>query len=361
MCESCGKPLTDFDAVNRIVVNRTSEQICPKPLSSSIGDKDIYRYHQLEEDQIRLIALHPAEFHAELHCTIVRVSLNNLPPFEAVSYTWANQSGDSTSQGHVLLGRARKSLPVTVNCEAVLRRLRLPNMNRLLWIDAICINQTSKFTQERNHQVALMSRIYREAHTVLVYLGESTQSSNRLFEYLAMDEKQMRGLRSLRNDTMPSGICNDLSLLLRRPWFSRIWVLQEAAVARRCNFICGTVFLDYNHLFLAVSWLLKSSPGSSKPCIFDLRNEHTINETLWDVLQSSQSCLCSEPQDRIYALRGIVRDIRSDELLPDYTKSAEEVFVDVAKHLVRTYRSPNVLFLRTHRLRTPFPSWVPDF
>jgi hypothetical protein len=61
---------------------------------------------------------------------------------------------------------------VTANCEAALRKLRNRDSERILWIDAICINQDK--TLERNHQVTLMRDIYSKASRVVVWLGKAS-------------------------------------------------------------------------------------------------------------------------------------------------------------------------------------------
>lgn len=61
---------------------------------------------------------------------------------------------------------------VTVNPALALRSLREPRQSRVLWIDAICINQ--KDTDEKNIQIPLMGDIYKTASQVVVWLGAST-------------------------------------------------------------------------------------------------------------------------------------------------------------------------------------------
>lgn len=47
--------------------------------------------------------------------------------------------------------------------------MRLQHYHRVLWIDAVCINQQN--INERSQQVAMMCRIYSNASRCLVYLG----------------------------------------------------------------------------------------------------------------------------------------------------------------------------------------------
>lgn len=58
----------------------------------------------------------------------------------------------------------------TRNLFGAVKRLRFPNQDRVLWIDALCINQ--KDAAERSHQVALMAKVYRQAKDVIAWLEE---------------------------------------------------------------------------------------------------------------------------------------------------------------------------------------------
>ena len=61
------------------------------------------------------------------------------PEYEALSYTWATENGDTTLSSTVNCEGA--AIQVTNNCEDALRRLRNRDGERILWVDAICINQ----------------------------------------------------------------------------------------------------------------------------------------------------------------------------------------------------------------------------
>jgi hypothetical protein len=45
----------------------------------------------------------------------------------------------------------------------------------MLWVDAICIDQTD--ASEKSYQVGLMARIYMQAHQVIVWLGDGDRES----------------------------------------------------------------------------------------------------------------------------------------------------------------------------------------
>lgn len=99
--------------------------------------------------------------------------LQENPWYEAVSYTWATEEGDCSLSSQIKCGDAR--LWVTKNCELALRYLRLrePSSARVLWVDAICINQ--KDVNERGHQVRIMRDVYSKATRSLIWLGEESK------------------------------------------------------------------------------------------------------------------------------------------------------------------------------------------
>lgn len=61
--------------------------------------------------------------------------------------------------------------PVTVNLHEALLRLRDPAIERIIWIDAVCIDQDDD--TEKTHQIGLMSKIYGQANRVIIWLGEA--------------------------------------------------------------------------------------------------------------------------------------------------------------------------------------------
>jgi hypothetical protein len=71
----------------------------------------------------------------ELHGSIVEASLDNVPEYFALSYTWGSSSLDDEIR---IDGRV---LRITRNCADALRRMLKGKLKRMLWVDSICINQ----------------------------------------------------------------------------------------------------------------------------------------------------------------------------------------------------------------------------
>lgn len=127
--------------------------------------------------EIRQLILQPLKTGPEIQCSTETISLSENPEFEALSYVW----GDASIQETIIFNGI--TFPVTRNLAIALRYLRLPDKPRRIWIDALCINQ--KDTSERNSQVAMMGGIYASAKPVLIWLGESSETSVEAFRLMS--------------------------------------------------------------------------------------------------------------------------------------------------------------------------------
>ncbi|KAH6708816.1 heterokaryon incompatibility protein-domain-containing protein [Leptodontidium sp. MPI-SDFR-AT-0119] len=126
-------------------------------------------YEQLDPNrrEIRLISLSPGKLFDPIVVALAPFSLDDedTPAYEALSYVW----GDTSDRQNIELNGV--TFPVTANLYMALQFLRIPSGIRILWVDAICINQDD--VEERNNQVGLMSSIYSSAWRVLCWLGDS--------------------------------------------------------------------------------------------------------------------------------------------------------------------------------------------
>jgi hypothetical protein len=114
--------------------------------------------------EIRLLKLLPGSNAKWVECTLFKASLDDKQlKYETLSYTW----GSCLTTNAIVIDKML--FPVTANLEAALRRLRRPDEPRILWVDAICINQQD--SAERSQQVGLMKRIYSQASNVVIWLG----------------------------------------------------------------------------------------------------------------------------------------------------------------------------------------------
>jgi hypothetical protein len=166
-------------------------------------------------DSIRLLRLMPhQDATAHIQCELFEYSFQTscgTHLYEALSYVW----GDPDETRPISIHGNRFN--VTVNLYAALSRLRNHSIERILWIDAICINQENQL--EKEYQIQSMPRIYGQAERVVVWLGEAADDSDLAFEEIR--NVQVKGA-DIRSDDDP--IVSAVLALLQRPWFRRIWV-----------------------------------------------------------------------------------------------------------------------------------------
>jgi hypothetical protein len=199
------------------------------------------------QGEIRVLDLEAGSQNDALRCHLKAVNLELGVVYEAVSYTWADNSGNDELLSTIYAVGTQDSpggdIAITRNCEAMLRRLRDPHKTRRLWVDAICIDQLN--IRERNHQVQAMTAIFRGAQRVVVYLGEAEPVVNRLVEYITED----------RGGHLPALL--DFLPLFRTRWFHRVWVLQEIAVARSAVLVLEKLSLDWEELVASARVFLR--------------------------------------------------------------------------------------------------------
>jgi hypothetical protein len=134
-----------------------------------------YSYQPLSPGKnIRVLILHPSQYLQDpIRCSLREITLARARwSYDALSYVWGSPERDC----HVYCNGC--VLFVTPNCLSALRHLRRARQERILWMDAICIDQSSIL--ERNHQVQIMGDVYKFARKVLLWLGEGTPDGHRL-------------------------------------------------------------------------------------------------------------------------------------------------------------------------------------
>jgi hypothetical protein len=180
-----------------------------------------YSSLSLGPDSIRLLRLMPhgneSIERTEIQCELFEYTLQDPGKethlYEALSYTWGGLGKPRS------ISINKQNLAVTENLHAALLRLQDRSFERILWIDAICINQEN--LKEQSQQVQLMAKIYSKATCVLVWLGETADNSDTALERIRIAAEN-GSLDSLNDKTIQQAIL----ALLQRPWFRRVWVSE---------------------------------------------------------------------------------------------------------------------------------------
>ena len=235
----------------------------------------VYQYQPLEPDEIRLLELQAGDVNTDLHGHIHRyrlpeddsepesnhevlltreggVTVPNTPHYSALSYVW----GDVLRLEHTInIFQDGGLCPISIktNLYDALKCLRkgIPaNCTRLLWVDALSINQDDNF--EKSSQVQKMAMIYNRAETVSVWLGQADRDSGRAMDFI---ERLLRleDFDPLTADPGSSEQWAALHNLMQRPWFNRRWIVQEIALARSATLYCGDQSVSWEDFSAATS------------------------------------------------------------------------------------------------------------
>ncbi|KAK4452024.1 heterokaryon incompatibility protein-domain-containing protein, partial [Podospora aff. communis PSN243] len=352
----------------------------PQPENSSLQDEETLQairrpsthyfppLNPNRQGEIRVLDLKPGEQNDRLRCHLKTVNLAFGVVYEAVSYTWADNSGNddlcSTIYALGTQDRPGGDIAITRNCEAMLRRLRHPHKTRRLWVDAICIDQLN--IRERNHQVQAMTAIFRGAQRVVVYLGEAEPVVDRLVEYITEDQ----------GGHLPALL--DFLPLFRTRWFHRVWVLQEIAVARSALLVLERRSLDWQELVINARVFLRLVNEQRQyiplPPVLAFGLQSTSNGPsaanltvdFLSIMRVSRDCSCKDPRDKIYAVLGLADTDSRPPLEADYSSNASPrpVYSRFAVWHVSRTLTPRILehVEGLSRLAaSAMPTWVPDW
>lgn len=329
-----------------------------------------------------------------IFCTTFTVSLADNPLYKALSYTWGDAS---ITKAIVVDGQV---VQVTENLESALRHLRQDGESLILWIDAISINQFDD--DEKGWQVGQMQDVYRKADRVIVWLGPAANDSDlamnairrvggEAFKLRGMSVKEVatKGLRSRLLDLngLDEGSAEQfyhriagkggsewhfplaaMAALAHRPWWRRVWVLQEFVFAKHLLFVCGLESVEGRHFmgaWGAVELLRETIPivqfnelqpiseyehnfvetmlddpartmiacRRSMSTIYKSFRPHSLMGLLHQTTRSRTarqlvpSFAATDPRDRIFGLLGLASDRAELNITPDYRKTCCEVYI----------------------------------
>lgn len=163
-------------------------------------DAPTYSYRSLGVQQIRLLTLISSREGDSLKATLKAHSLSSLPPYETISYVWGSERKTNsieirTHKQEVRDNTAFQRFHLTQNAYSALLNMRRDDRSRVLWIDAICIDQDN--IEERNVQVSFMADIYRSANANLIHLTTNHNLADRI---LCMIREVDANIRAVTND-----------------------------------------------------------------------------------------------------------------------------------------------------------------
>lgn len=353
-----------------------------------------------------------------VRCGMRRVSLDDAPVYTGLSYVW----GDSNERSLVLVDD--REVSITTNLESALFHLRHASTTITLWIDALCINQSDD--REKSASVQKMTMIYQNANHVIVWLGPTAEDSDVALTVLNQIGKEVCDLGfwdvPLENFLIasPNGsetyeklhevIKEKLSLDLPfqaiarftcRPWWYRVWTLQEFVLARAVSFACGFSSIETRKLAAAILIILgmmtrkleeRIEPGDWQdpikgPKLINIftnqmnpksntfvgvrrrwHTDHESRETLIQLLRRANAVStalnnsqATDSRDRIFGMLGMASDTDQLGIRPDYSKTCQQVYTDAARALLQHGHTDVLVFSQFPKKYTDLPTWVPDW
>ncbi|KAL7916764.1 HET domain-containing protein [Trichoderma velutinum] len=362
--------------------------------------------------EIRVLILHPGKKGSPIECTLEHRHLGSSKvQFDALSYVW----GSPAVTGEITCNSRRRK--VGRNLYDALERLRLPDEQRVLWVDALCINQADN--KEKTQQVRLMGEIYSKARRVLIWLGnhEAVEAgvgqlasrppgerhvdwtplkpvfTNVLFYqaqafliWLGFESAVNIGVKNLEEPQSSRRFdWSSLMPAIQSPWFNRVWCIQELILASSPFIVTRDSMISWDEFAKAVlelrtqfdTYRMKTQYRDSQSIenfyfLHDMRQRHkkrrNQRHNLLELLFLTRGFQATDPRDKLFALVGLAGDVLSSdwEVTPNYDLSVAEVYHRFALwHLTRKRQFEIFSFGRGQGLPLSpeleaLPSWVPD-
>ncbi|KAI1422581.1 heterokaryon incompatibility protein-domain-containing protein [Xylaria sp. FL1777] len=376
--ERGGKILSWLAIFHNATPNWTYGTVRKEKLARAILDKSLpkvkkevyYRHKSLDNNKamIRLIRLLPSKDPlSPVFCEIIHTSLSNAPVYDALSYTWGGQEAECV----IFCGSKR--LLVTNNLFLAIARLRLPDHDRFVWADAVCIDQ--KNNPEKADQVLMMNEIYRRAQRVVIWLGGDDGNSHSAIALLERLAKVLRRRQQphehdtnvppsldsesevvslLQKDRTLLGLppshdpsYNALSELFERSYFRRMWIVQEVVMAAETQVLCGTssIILTWDDLAAVMRHIpdlaayTRTIPSALELSQLIERTRSAVDHgqtrrlTLSKLLSRHSCSQATEPKDNIIGVIGMMSSRLNIKV--DYSQDTNSFFRSVAVKVLK--------------------------
>ena len=246
----------------------------------------------------------------------------------------------------------------------------------------------------------LMRDIYSSATLVLAWLGDLADDSDRAMKFIATLQGEIEKYNLHNVDVFyayehpieqcPSFKQNDsrdwvaFRSLLKRQWFSRVWIIQEVVLSGRKVLACGDETTQWGALSTIVNVIFKKvlsrylliaaetygilkhprGFGTLSIMVYISRGRRERAPlSLQMLLLFMRSFDATDSRDLIYGLLGIAPELDGIMILPDYRQPTEEVFTRWTSSLMAQDGKATLLHaagLGEKRVLRNIPSWVPD-
>lgn len=352
----------------------------------------IFEYYPIRKNRIRLFQISQTE--PDLEILLETFPLIDCPNYTAISYAWGFPTTIKQCQCHGVY------LELTPTLHEALRNIGPFEPDTWFWADSICINQRDE--TEKASLVSNMSVVYERAEKVVVWLGPSGDDSDNAFEHMVLLNNHVVAEPGLTQRRLTAEELSNLDLpkltdpgwlathrLFNRPWFKRVWVLQEVALGNAVQVQCGQLRLDWR-CFTVCAFVLTRQPMLTVPFaeqhadsdtvgqaiggplattnMYLLQNRRTFLPTGWIILHILlQTQSASERLDYVYGVRALLPQHMQQEIEIDYSQKSSAAYWKVHARLFALILReggdmPRICFpIRVAARNTSLPTWCPDW
>lgn len=360
---------------------------------------DAFQYEPLDRhrDRLMLRRLELLPGTGQIHCNLEHVSLTQKPQYEAISYCW----GSNKSPREIICNGSK--MEITESLHSALVHFRKLDLSRFLWADQLCINQ--KDDDERGFQVGFMREIYENADQTLIWLGsrdpdqkhDDPERAFALLKRLAVAHERRRACTPPDKRTIfelsraeiadfglpevvTDKIWQSVRLIWSRPWFYRLWVIQEVAVSKRIIVHCGhspNSEINWPDIVAAAACAFElgvfyvvgnySSFGASIEIMRKQRLGGNAT-SLTSMLIEFSHYQATESKDKVFALVGLASELDRKIIVPDYNLTVESVYLNTTVSILERSRNLDILCAvnkcfdgEVEARGLGLPSWIRDY
>lgn len=359
-----------------------------------------------------------------MSCILLQMPLEDAPEYYALSYHWGEYDSNAEQPLIMLNGY---EFPVQPNLFDALHALRKRGYCTV-WADAICLNQSDDL--EKAQQVPRMKTIYQRARGVAIWIGQEEDGSHEVIQLLrdmasnevTQEFKQFfsqlqpvlgdefgrtllfskpfeyyeascahalldgRGLTTEELQRYPK---EEVTRILKeeaevlvakfdaffgRPYWRRMWIIQEVAASRSAAILCGDDLLRWDDLASVGQILDNHKVDHTSPSEIGTANIQMIRKLRYSVqsrkpiglltaLQRSFTFSASRIQDCIYAVLGLSWD--ADRLIytVSYAKefTVNRIMFDMTRNWMKDGYLDVICLQPTICNSTALPSWLPKW
>jgi hypothetical protein len=339
-------------------------------------------------NEIRLLTIDSNGRDSRVQLRLVHTSLDDSPNYVALSYTWDSPFGtqDTAHNALEVVLLNGHTIQTQENLANALRTFPMSD-STFYWIDAICIDQSN--ITERNEQVLRMQDIYMNAKKVLAWLGPEKDDSNLALDFAEAIATRARSswrearqwIRTTTEDESSSHLWQALMRLMSRSWWRRVWVIQETAVAKDVQFLCGerqiawpnlawTLYSLVEDIAYLIPVIEKITDSSDLGISISAANGIRLLREQWQqrgslpllyVLDRSRTTLASDARDKIFAIIGLLDPETKELLEPNYNLLTDDVYKALVKTYVEGTGDLQIITLAHDSPERTLPSWAPDW